>query len=189
MSQFHCLPLSPLYFSWLFSDRTKVINIFNSFDRIQMRKMPEGQVQMLKIAIYSLARDDRDTDAQIISPTWYFSGSVTPNSSTFSCCFHSISSHAWTQTKPCQTVFSRRLIVLGFFHGSCMWFWMYLWIFSSQVLSPNPILIIEHNPVRHCSSEFKRDNVCLQKFIQLQTQQKKKSPPNWVERNSFSVIY
>lgn len=49
-----------------------------------MRKMPEGQVQMLKIAIYSLARDDRDTDAQIISPTWYFSGSVTPNSSTFS---------------------------------------------------------------------------------------------------------
>lgn len=56
-----------------------------------MRKMPEGQVQVLKPAIYGLASDDVDTDAQIINPICYFSGSVAPNSSTFSCCFHSIS--------------------------------------------------------------------------------------------------
>lgn len=124
LNHFYCLPLSPLYFCCPFSDRATVIDIFNSLERIQMRKMPEGQVQVLKSAIYGLARNDTDTDAQIISPTCYLFGSVAPNSSTFSCCFHSISPHAWTQTKPCQTVFSRCLIVLGFFHGSCMWFWV-----------------------------------------------------------------
>lgn len=59
-----------------------------------MRKMPEGQVQVLKPTIYGFAGDDTDTDAQIISPTCYFSASVAPSSSTFSCCFHSISPYA-----------------------------------------------------------------------------------------------
>lgn len=124
LNHFYCLPLSPCYFCYPFSDKVAVINIFNSLERIQMRKIPEGQFQVLKLTIYDLARDDTDTDAQIISPTCYFSGSVAPNSSTFSCCFHSISSYAWTKTKPFQTVFNRCLIVLGFFHDSSMWFWM-----------------------------------------------------------------
>lgn len=60
---FCCLTLKPVYFCCPFTDRAMVINIFKSLERIQMRKMPEGQVQVLKPTIYVLARDDIDTEA------------------------------------------------------------------------------------------------------------------------------